>query len=202
MDRSREIFICLLSAMALLVFSVVFLLAEDETVIGSYMVGGSLLLWLMVRMGAYARGIAAVAHHERLWSGLLFIAALILLFFFRDNHYCLFLIGTIFCYTIAVLGLNVQLGYTGVIKRWNQRRLKETHGVGPVHREVGSFGSINPARVFKQMHMPGQYGHERVTVQNLEVVKVDAARNALLIKGAIPGPKGSIVTVCDSVKSK
>ena len=78
--------------------------------------------------------------------------------------------------------------------------MKETHGVGPVHREVGSFGSINPARVFKQMHMPGQYGHERVTVQNLEVVKVDAARNALLIKGAIPGPKGSIVTVSDSVK--
>ena len=115
MDRSREIFICLLSAMALLVFSVVFLLAEDETVIGSYMVGGALLLWLMVRMGAYARVIAAVAHHERLWSGLLFIAALILLFFFRDNHYCLFLVGTIFCYTIAVLGLNVQLGYTGVI---------------------------------------------------------------------------------------
>lgn len=115
MDRSREIFICLLSAMALLVFSVVFLLAEDETVIGSYMVGGALLLWLMVRMGAYARVIAAVAHHERLWSGLLFIAALILLFFFRDNHYCLFLLGTIFCYTIAVLGLNVQLGYTGVI---------------------------------------------------------------------------------------
>lgn len=115
MDRSREIFVCLISAMALLVFSVVFLLAEDETVIGTYMVGGALLLWLMVRMGAYAKVIAAVSHHERLWAGLLFIASLILLFFFRDNHYCLFLIGTIFCYTIAVLGLNVQLGYTGVI---------------------------------------------------------------------------------------
>ena len=58
------------------------------------------------------------------------------------------------------------------------------------------------SRVFKQKHMPGQYGHERVTVQNLEVVRVDAARNALLIKGAIPGPKGSIVAVSDSVKSK
>ena len=115
MDRSREIFVCLISAMALLVFSVVFLLAEDETVIGTYMVGGALLLWLMVRMGAYAKVIVAVSHHERLWAGLLFIASLILLFFFRDNHYCLFLIGTIFCYTIAVLGLNVQLGYTGVI---------------------------------------------------------------------------------------
>ena len=99
-----------------------------------------------------------------------------------------------------VVGTSKGHGFTGVIKRWNQHRLKETHGVGPVHREVGSFGSINPARVFKQMHMPGQYGHERVTVQNLEVVKVDAARNALLIKGAIPGPKGSIVTVSDSVK--
>lgn len=93
-------------------------------------------------------------------------------------------------------------GFTGVIKRWNQHRLKETHGVGPVHREVGSFGSINPARVFKQMHMPGQYGNERVTVQNLEIVKVDVARNALLIKGAIPGAKGSVVTICDSVKAK
>ena len=94
-------------------------------------------------------------------------------------------------------------GYTGVIKRWNQHRLKETHGVGPVHREVGSMSANStPSRVFKQKRMPGQYGHERVTVQNLEVVKVDAARNALLIKGAIPGPKGSIVAVSDSVKSK
>ena len=94
-------------------------------------------------------------------------------------------------------------GYTGVIKRWNQHRLQETHGVGPVHREVGSMSANStPSRVFKQKRMPGQYGHERVTVQNLEVVKVDAARNALLIKGAIPGPKGSIVAVSDSVKSK
>ncbi len=104
---------------------------------------------------------------------------------------------------VDVAGLSKGHGFSGVIKRWNQRRLKETHGVGPVHREVGSMGANStPSRVFKQKHMPGQYGHERVTVQNLEVVKVDAARNALLIKGAIPGPKGSIVTVCDSVKSK
>ena len=102
---------------------------------------------------------------------------------------------------VDVAGVSKGHGFSGVIKRWNQRRLKETHGVGPVHREVGSMGANStPSRVFKQKHMPGQYGHEKVTVQNLEVVKVDAARNALLIKGAIPGPKGSIVTVSDSVK--
>ncbi len=104
---------------------------------------------------------------------------------------------------VDVVGTSKGHGYSGVIKRWNQRRLKETHGVGPVHREVGSMGANStPSRVFKQKHMPGQYGHERVTVQNLEVVRVDAARNALLIKGAVPGPKGSIVTVSDSVKAK
>ena len=103
---------------------------------------------------------------------------------------------------VDVVGTSKGHGFSGVIKRWNQRRLKETHGVGPVHREVGSMGANStPSRVFKQKHMPGQYGHERVTVQNLEIVKVDAARNALLIKGAIPGPKGSIVTVSDSVKA-
>ena len=64
------------------------------------------------------------------------------------------------------------------------------------------WANTTPSRVFKQKHMPGQYGNERVTVQNLEIVKVDVARNALLVKGAIPGPKGGIVTVADSVKSK
>lgn len=104
---------------------------------------------------------------------------------------------------IDVVGTSKGHGFSGVIKRWNQHRLKETHGVGPVHREVGSMGANStPSRVFKQKHMPGQYGHERVTVQNLEIVKVDVARNALLVKGAIPGPKGGIVTVADSVKSK
>ena len=104
---------------------------------------------------------------------------------------------------VDVVGTTKGHGYSGVIKRWNQRRLKETHGVGPVHREVGSMGANStPSRVFKQKHMPGQYGNERVTVQNLEIVKVDAARNALLIKGAIPGAKGSVVTVSDSVKAR
>ena len=103
---------------------------------------------------------------------------------------------------VDVVGLTKGQGFTGVIKRWNQHRLKMTHGVGPVHREVGSMGAnSSPSRVFKNKRMPGQYGNERVTVQNLEVVKVDTARNALLIKGAIPGPVGGIVTVSDSVKA-
>ncbi len=102
---------------------------------------------------------------------------------------------------VDVVGTTKGHGFSGVIKRWNQQRLKETHGVGPVHREVGSMGAnSSPSRVFKNKHMPGQYGVERVTIQNLEIVKVDVARNALLIKGAIPGPKGGIVTVTDSVK--
>ena len=104
---------------------------------------------------------------------------------------------------VDVSGVSKGHGFTGVIKRWNQHRLKETHGVGPVHREPGSMGSISdPSRVFKHKHLAGQYGVENVTVQNLEIVKVDVARNVLLIKGAIPGPKGSIVTVKNSVKSK
>ena len=102
---------------------------------------------------------------------------------------------------VDVVGLTKGHGFTGVIKRWNQHRLKMTHGVGPVHREVGSMGAnSSPSRVFKNKRMPGQYGNERVTVQNLEIVKVEAERNVLLIKGAIPGPKGGIVTVTDSVK--
>lgn len=103
---------------------------------------------------------------------------------------------------VDVHGTTKGHGFTGVIKRWNAHKLMATHGVGPVHREVGSMGANStPSRVFKQKKMPGQYGHEQVTVQNLEVVKVDVARNALLIKGAIPGPKGSLVSVTDSVKS-
>ena len=102
---------------------------------------------------------------------------------------------------VDVVGYTKGHGFSGVIKRWNQHRLMSTHGVGPVHREVGSMGAnSSPSRVFKNKHMPGQYGNERVTIQNLEVVKVDTARNVLLIKGAIPGPKGGIVTVANTVK--
>ena len=103
---------------------------------------------------------------------------------------------------VDVVGQTKGHGFSGVIKRWNQHRLKMTHGVGPVHREVGSMGAnSSPSRVFKNKHMPGQYGNERVTIQNLEIVKVDTQRNALLIKGAIPGPTGGIVMISDSVKA-
>lgn len=92
-------------------------------------------------------------------------------------------------------------GFSGVIKRWNQQRLKETHGVGPVHREPGSMGSISdPSRVFKHKNLPGHYGHETATVQNLEIVRVDVERNCILVKGSVPGPDGSIVTINDTVK--
>ena len=92
-------------------------------------------------------------------------------------------------------------GFSGVIKRWNQRRLKMTHGTGPVHRSVGSTGAnSNPSRRIKNLKMPGQYGHENVTIQNLKVVKVDKERNVLLIRGAVPGPKGGLVTVKETVK--
>ena len=103
---------------------------------------------------------------------------------------------------IDVSGVSKGHGYTGVIKRWNNHRLKETHGVGPVHREVGSMGAnSSPSRVFKGKKMAGQYGHENVTILNLEVVKVDKERNAILVKGAVPGPVKGIVTIRDSVKA-
>lgn len=77
-----------------------------------------------------------------------------------------------------------------------------THGTGPVHREVGSMGANStPSKVFKNKHMPGHYGVERVTMQNLEVVKVDTDRNILLVKGCVPGPKGSLVTIRESKKA-
>ena len=102
---------------------------------------------------------------------------------------------------VDVTGTTRGRGFTGVIQRWNQHRLKMSHGTGPVHREVGSMGANStPSRVFKNKHMPGRYGHERVTIQNLEIVKVDSARNILLIKGCIPGPRGTVVTVCEAVK--
>ena len=102
---------------------------------------------------------------------------------------------------VDVTGTSKGKGTQGVIKRWNNHRLKETHGVGPVHRSVGSMGAnSSPSRVFKGKKMAGQYGHEQVTVQNLEIVKVDVERNALLIKGAIPGPVKGIVTVRATVK--
>ncbi len=102
---------------------------------------------------------------------------------------------------IDVHGVSKGHGYSGVIKKWNQHRLKETHGVGPVHREPGSMGAnSSPSRVFKNKHLAGQYGCDNVTVQNLEIVRVDAERNCILVKGSVPGPDGSIVTINDTVK--
>ena len=103
---------------------------------------------------------------------------------------------------VDVSGITKGHGFTGVIKRWNQHRLKMTHGVGPVHREVGSMGANStPSRVLKGKKMPGHYGHEAVTVQNLKVVRVDAERNLILVKGAIPGPKQAIVTIKSAAKA-
>ena len=103
---------------------------------------------------------------------------------------------------VDVTGTSKGHGFTGVIKRWNQHRLKMTHGVGPVHREVGSMGANStPSRVFKGKKMPGHYGHETVTVQNLKVVRVDADRNIILVKGSIPGPNESIVTIKSAAKA-
>ena len=103
---------------------------------------------------------------------------------------------------VDVSGITKGHGFTGVIKRWNQHRLKMTHGVGPVHREVGSMGANStPSRVLKGKKMPGHYGHEAVTVQNLKVVRVDAERNLILVKGAIPGPKQAIVTIKYAAKA-
>lgn len=102
---------------------------------------------------------------------------------------------------VDVIGTTKGRGFTGAIKRWNQSRLKMTHGTGPVHRERGSTGANStPSKVIKGLHMAGQYGHERVTIQNLKIVKVDAARNVLLIMGGLPGPKGGLVTVKETVK--
>ena len=103
---------------------------------------------------------------------------------------------------IDVVGTSKGKGYAGTIKRWNGRRLRESHGTGPVARHAGSMGACSsPSRVFKGKKLPGHLGAERVTIQNLKVVKVDAENNLIAIKGAIPGPKGSVVCISDSVKA-
>ena len=103
---------------------------------------------------------------------------------------------------VDVRGTSKGKGYAGVIKRWNFARLKESHGTGPVHRHGGSLGaSSTPSPVMKGKKMAGHLGNERVTVQNLEIVKVDAENNIIAVKGAVPGPKGAIVVVFDSVKA-
>ncbi len=104
--------------------------------------------------------------------------------------------------SVDVSGTSKGKGFAGAIKRHNQHRLKETHGTGPVHREAGSMGACSsPSRIYKGKGMPGHMGAEKVTVQNLEVVKIDTENNLIAVKGAIPGAKGSIVTIVNSVKA-
>lgn len=109
----------------------------------------------------------------------------------------IFEVGTL----IDVAGTSKGKGTQGPIRRWNQSRGPETHG-SKYHRGGGSIGAASyPARVIKGMKMAGRMGNERVTVQNLELVRVDAERNLLLVKGAIPGPKGGLVVVQEAVKA-
>lgn len=103
---------------------------------------------------------------------------------------------------VDVIGTSKGKGYAGVIKRWNFRRLKETHGTGPTVRKGGSIGACSdPSRVFKGKKMAGHLGAERVTVQNLKIAKIDSENNLIAIKGAVPGPNGGIVLIRDSVKA-
>lgn len=103
---------------------------------------------------------------------------------------------------VDVTGISKGHGFSGAIKRWGFSRLKETHGTGPTVRHLGSTGSNStPSRVLPGKKMAGQFGRDKTTVLNLRIVGVDEKRNVLLIKGALPGPKGSIVTVRSAVKS-
>ena len=103
---------------------------------------------------------------------------------------------------IDVVGTSKGKGYAGTRKRFNGHRLRESHGTGPVARHAGSNGSTStPSRVFKGKKLPGHLGAERVTIQNLTVVKIDAENNLIAIKGAVPGAKGSVVAIHDSVKA-
>ncbi len=103
---------------------------------------------------------------------------------------------------VDVSGTSKGKGYQGTVKKNNNSRIKETHGSGPVHRHAGSMGACSsPSRIFKGKKLPGHMGAEKVTVQNLEVVKVDAENNLILLKGAVPGNKGGLVTIKNSIKA-
>ena len=102
---------------------------------------------------------------------------------------------------VDVTGMTKGHGYSGVIKRWNHHHLRMTHGTGPIHRQPGSMGVIDPAHIFKNKKMAGQYGNEKVTVQNLKIVKIDSEKNLIAVKGAIPGAKEGIVFVRASIKA-
>ena len=102
---------------------------------------------------------------------------------------------------VDITGITKGRGFTGCVKRWNHHILRMTHGTGPIHRQPGSMGVIDPARIFKNKKMPGQYGNEQVTILNLVAVKIDAEKNLIAVKGAVPGAKGGIVFIRDSVKA-
>lgn len=103
---------------------------------------------------------------------------------------------------VDITGITKGHGYSGTVKRWNTHILRMTHGTGPIHRQAGSMGANStPSRIYKNKKMPGQYGNEQVTVLNLEVVKVDTEKNLIAVKGAVPGAKGGIVFIRDSVKA-
>ena len=104
---------------------------------------------------------------------------------------------------VDITGISKGKGFQGVIKRHGAGRTPETHGGGPVHRHAGSMGSgATPSRIFKGKMGAGQMGNEQVTVQNLDVVKVDPEINLIAVRGAIPGPKGGIVYLKNTVKNK
>ncbi len=103
---------------------------------------------------------------------------------------------------VDITGISKGHGYSGVVKRWGCHQLRMTHGVGPVHRQPGSMGAnSSPSRIFKNKKMAGQYGNEKVTVQNLEIAKIDAEKNIIAVKGAVPGAKGGIVFIRNTVKA-
>ena len=103
---------------------------------------------------------------------------------------------------VDVTGKSKGKGYAGVIKRWNAGRGRMTHGGGPVHRQAGSMGpTSSPSRIFKGHHGAGQMGVEQVTVENLDIVKVDDELNMIVVRGAIPGPKGGVVYIKNTVKN-
>ncbi len=102
---------------------------------------------------------------------------------------------------VDITGTSKGHGYSGAVKRWGFHTLKMTHGTGPVHRQPGSMGANStPSRIYKNKKMAGQYGNEQVTILNLEVVKVDAEKNIIAVKGAVPGSRGNIVFIRDTVK--
>lgn len=103
---------------------------------------------------------------------------------------------------VDVTGRTKGRGFTGTIVKWNFKKQKMSHGGGPNHRHVGSIGSsAGQSKVFKGKKMAGRYGNDQVTIQNLQVVKVDADRNIILVKGAVPGPKGCLVSIKNAVKA-